>query len=84
MDRNQVSRLTLDQPAVYQIKVPGAIDFSGTDWAGEMYTSIKAGSGDAPVTLLAGRMDQAGLHGLLRRLYLLGLPLLSVVCLEFE
>jgi hypothetical protein len=84
MDRDRASRLTLDHPVVYQIKVPGAIDFSGTDWAGEMSTSVQNERGNAPVTLLTGRLDQAGLYGLLRRLYQLGLPLISVVCLEFE
>jgi hypothetical protein len=32
-----------------------------------------------PVSTLAGTFDQAGLHGVLRRLYSLGLPLVSVV-----
>jgi hypothetical protein len=37
-----------------------------------------------PVTILTGTFDQAGLQGLLRRLYSLGLPLISVICEEFE
>jgi hypothetical protein len=41
--------------------------------------------GDAPpVTTLSGDFDQAGLHSLLRRLYSLGLPLISVICVECE
>jgi hypothetical protein len=35
-----------------------------------------------PVTTLTGVPDQAALQGLLRRLYSLGLPLISVVCVE--
>ena len=35
-----------------------------------------------PVTFLTGTLDQAALLGLLRRLYSLGLPLISVICLE--
>jgi hypothetical protein len=31
-----------------------------------------------PVTILTGTVDQAALHGVLRRLYSLGLPLISV------
>jgi hypothetical protein len=31
-----------------------------------------------PVTTITGTVDQAALHGLLRRLYSLGLPLISV------
>jgi len=33
-----------------------------------------------PITVLTGVVDQAALHSLLRRLYALGLPLISVVC----
>jgi hypothetical protein len=36
-----------------------------------------------PVTILTGIFDQAGLQGLLRRLYSLGLPLISVIYEEF-
>ena len=35
-----------------------------------------------PVTTLTGRLDQAALQGLLRRLYSLGLPLISVACCD--
>ena len=35
-----------------------------------------------PVTILTGIVDQAALQGLLRRLYSLGLPLISVNCVE--
>ena len=35
-----------------------------------------------PVTILTGTADQAALHSTLRRLYSLGLPLISVVCVE--
>ena len=37
-----------------------------------------------PVTTLIGAFDQAALQGLLRRLYSLGLPLISVNCLEVK
>ena len=33
-------------------------------------------------TTLAATIDQAALHGLLRRLYSMGLPLISVICME--
>jgi hypothetical protein len=35
-----------------------------------------------PIATLIGTLDQAALHGLLRRLYSLGLPLISVICVE--
>jgi hypothetical protein len=35
-----------------------------------------------PVTTLTGTLDQAALQGLLHRLYSLGLPLISAICIE--
>jgi len=35
-----------------------------------------------PVTTLTGELDQAALHGLLRRLYSIGLPPISVLWIE--
>jgi hypothetical protein len=37
-----------------------------------------------PITTLTGVVDQAALHGLLRRLYALGLPLISVNLIEAD
>ncbi len=37
-----------------------------------------------PITILTGTVDQAALQGLLRRLYSLGLPLISVICVESD
>jgi len=37
-----------------------------------------------PVTTLTGTVDQAALLGLLRRLYSLGPPLISVICVETD
>ena len=82
----QVSKLTLDQPMTYEIKVPGQIGASWSDWVGEMTITIDGesdGEGNSrPVTTLTGTLDQAALQGLLRRLYGLGLPLISVVCVD--
>lgn len=35
-----------------------------------------------PITILTGDLDQAALHGLLRCLYSIGLPLISVLWIE--
>ncbi len=76
-------KLTLDQPATYQIKVPGHLDESWSDWAGGMTITLESGDDGPPVTTLTGVVaDQAALQGLLRRLYSLGLPLISVNCVE--
>ena len=71
-------KLTLDQPATYQIKVPGHLDESCSDWAGGMMITVESEGDGSPVTTLTGTVDQAALQGLLRRLYSLGLPLISV------
>jgi hypothetical protein len=75
-------KLTLDRPAIYEIKVPGHLDESWSDWTGEMTVVVESEGNDPPVTALTGIFDQAALHGLLRRLYSLGLPLISVICVE--
>lgn len=75
-------KLTLDRPATYQIKVPGELDESWSDWAGGMTITVESEGDGPPVTTLTGTADQAALQGLLRRLYSLGLPLISVIWVE--
>lgn len=75
-------KLSLDRPATYQITVPGELDESWSDWVGGMTIEIESEGDGPPVTTLTGVLDQAALQGLLRRLYSLGLPLVSVNCLE--
>ena len=75
-------KLTLDQPTAYQIKVPGELDESWLDWDGGMTVTVESEGEGPPVTVLTGTVDQAALHGVLRRLYSLGLPLISVLAVE--
>jgi hypothetical protein len=75
-------KLSLDRPATYEIKVPGELDESWSDWAGRMTIAVESEGDGPPVTTLTGTLDQAALQGLLRRLYSLGLPLISVNCVE--
>jgi hypothetical protein len=75
-------KLTLDGPATYQIKVPGELDARWSDWAGEMVIAVQSGGEGPPVTTLTGTIDQAALQSVLRRLYSLGLPLVSVTLVE--
>jgi hypothetical protein len=75
--------LTLDQPANYQIKVPGALSETWSDWSGKATITVKRDEDGTAVTILACNVDQAGLHGILRWLYSLGLPLISVVCMDY-
>jgi hypothetical protein len=75
-------KLTLDGPATYRIKVPGELDAARADWAGGMTIAVESGGDGPPVTTLTGTVDQAALQGLLRRLYSLGLPLISVILVD--
>jgi hypothetical protein len=82
MMKKDKPKLTLDRPATYQIKVPGHLDASWSDWAGGMTITVESEDEGPPITTLTGIVDQAALQGLLRRLYSLGLPLISVIYVE--
>ncbi len=75
-------KLTLDRPAMYEIKVPGVLDERWADWEREMTMTVEIEGAGTSVTTLTGPVDQAALQGLLRRLYSLGLPLISVNYVE--
>ena len=63
------------QAAVYQIRLEGQLDAQWTEWFGGMTISLEE-DGD---TLLTGPVaDQAALHGLLKKVRDLGMPLISV------
>ena len=80
--RNNKSKLTLYQPAIYQIKVPGALDTLWVDDTSLLSIAVEESDDGKPISILTGLMDQAALQGLLRRLYALGLPLISVNCIR--
>ena len=64
------------QPMVYQIRIKGHLGRQWTDWFGGLTITLED-NGD---TLLTGPVvDQAALHGLLRKVRDLGMPLLSVI-----
>jgi hypothetical protein len=73
-------KLTLDRPATYRIRVPGELDESWSDWVGSLTIAVEREGEGPPVTTLTGTVDQAALQSVLRRLYSLGLPLISVIC----
>jgi hypothetical protein len=67
------------QPMVYQIRIKGHLGRQWTDWFGSVTITLE----DNGNTLLTGPVvDQAALHGLLRRVRDLGMPLLSVNCVK--
>jgi hypothetical protein len=68
-----------DKPLVYQIRLKGHLAPHWSDWfEGLTITALDNGE-----TLLTGPViDQAALHGVLRKVRDLGIPLLSVVCVN--
>jgi hypothetical protein len=71
-------RLTLDRPVTYQIKVPGILDDSWSGLNGNLQILMERDEHGQPVTVFIVTMDQAALHSFLRRLYSMGLPLISI------
>ncbi len=64
-----------DQSVVYQFRLKGHLSSQWTDWFEGLTITLEE-DGD---TLLTGPViDQAGLHGILKKVRDLGLPLLSV------
>ena len=64
-----------DESGLYEIRLKGHLDDRWSDWFGGLTITLEE-DGD---TLLTGPVvDQAALHGLLKRVRDLGMPLLSV------
>ena len=67
------------EPGFYEIRIKGHLDDQWADWFGGLSITLEK-DGD---TLLSGPVvDQAALHGLLRKVRDLGMPLLSVNRIE--
>ena len=75
MSNNLNSETDAGQPAAYQIRIKGHLDRQWADWFGGLTITLED-NGD---TLLTGLVvDQAALHGLLKKVRDLGTPLVSV------
>ena len=76
---NPNMKIDPNQPAVYRIRVKGHLGCQWADWFGGLSVTPED-NGD---TLVTGMVpDQAALHGLLKKVRDLGMPLVSVVRVE--
>ena len=70
-----------DPPMIYQIRIKGHLSGQWTDWFENLTVTLEE-DGD---TLLTGPVvDQAALHGLLKKVRDLGIPLISINPLPFN
>ena len=75
------SKIDPGQPVGYQIRIKGHLGDQWTDWFDGLAVTLED-NGD---TLLSGSVtDQAALHGLLRKVRDLGMPLVSVTSVSVE
>jgi hypothetical protein len=81
MNATHASTSDQDEPGRYEIRLKGHLDARWADW----FAGLSITWEDNGDTLLTGPVvDQAALHGLLRKVRDLGLPLVSVLCVEPE
>jgi hypothetical protein len=78
-------RYLFDKPAVYRIRVQGVLDETWSSRLSGMQIMQDEKSSTKKVTILFGYLpDQPALSGVLNSLYDLGLPILSVECVNEE
>lgn len=84
MDTTTAGKLSLDRPVTYEIKVPGELSEVWRSWPEGITIRVEQGEQEQPTTILIVKIDQAALQGLLRSLYSMGLPLISVKCTDYD
>jgi hypothetical protein len=77
-----MKKLSMSQTLTYQIKIPGIVEEKWLAWGETLKVSSVLADKRNPITTLTGKFDQAALIGLLRQINSLGLPLISVICID--
>jgi hypothetical protein len=72
---NQIDPQNYEAPLIYQIRIKGHLPPQWTEWFDNATITWEA---DGSTLLTCTIIDQAALHGLLKKVRDLGLPLLSV------
>jgi hypothetical protein len=81
MSKTLIPKSDPGQPVIYEIRLKGHLGRQWTDWFGGLTITLED-SGD---TLLTGPVvDQAALFGLLRKVRDFGMPLVSVIQVQFN
>ena len=79
MCKTHASTKDHDEPGLYEIRLKGHLGSQWTDWFEDLTITLE----EDGATLLTGPVvDQAALHGLLKKVRDLGMPLVSVNPLE--
>ena len=75
MSSKRSSKSDADRPTVYQIRIKGHLNRQRMDWFEGLTITLEEDGN----TLLSGPViDQSALHGILKKIRDLGMPLLSV------
>lgn len=69
------SALDFAEPLAYQIRLKSQLDSDWAEWFGGLRITLEA---DDTTLLITPAIDQAALHGLLKKVRDLGLPLISI------
>ena len=76
-------RINMFEPAVYCIRISGRLGESWLEYFGAQSLSVEEDqAGRRTTTLVSEPVDQAGLVGMINHLNGLGLPVLSVECVQ--
>ena len=78
------SNFTLTQSIPYEIKIAGRLSENWSHSIDKVDIQIDTDQSGLATTTLTGTIDQARLIGLLRQLYSMGFPLISVNCFQTD